>query len=209
MVDPPNTSQHIPHGQPPKRGISVGAVLGVTCGVILVFGGGVVVGAHLPSTEDIPVSEAVESGVESEPTSGIVEEASAKPEEDRTEIETTLEHDSWSITVVAVRWDVAADRLDGSFEVEPDGEWVVVEMEATNIGSEPDYFEEMNQLLVDATGNSYGYENAASKTSGLGSVNPGGQVSVSLAFDIPVDVEISHMIVNGTFMGEGLPVELS
>src|SRR5690606_13467667 len=73
-----------------------------------------------------------------------------------------------------------------------------VELRAKNIGSEPEYFEGRNQVLMDTGGKMYRYDvSASSGFDWLEPVNPGNEVQGVLAFDVPAGFELSHLLVNG------------
>lgn len=199
-----------PPPQPPKPGMSTGAKVGLGvglgCGIPILLLVMLVGCAALLSS---PASESTAS-----PTPAAVEDA--EEVEEATEEEThpglgdVVEHGDWEITVISIEYDVPTSDLESIFAEDPSGQWVVVELEATNVSSGPAYFTASDQVLMDDAGSMYTNDIMSSEgIDALGQVNPGGSVSGQLAIDVPEGTEISHMLVNGkTFFDEGVRVDL-
>jgi hypothetical protein len=195
--------------------MSTGAKIGVGCGGCLGlsavgFLGLALLGALLPDSEPSAPTVAA-SPAEAEAPADETEGAAAEPEEAaHPGLGEVVEHGDWEITVVSIDYGVPTGDLESMFAEEPSGQWVVVELEATNISSAPSYFVSDDQVLMDASGSMYSYDVMSSEgIDMLDQVNPGGSVAGQLAFDVPEDTEISHMIVNGeTFLDDGVRVNL-
>lgn len=198
--------------QPPKKGMSTGAKIGL-------FGCGGCLGVSLLGLVFLLVIGAVASTPDGGDTTVATspEEADAAADtggddtgkEGHPGLGEVVEHGAWEITVHSVTDGVATSDL-GMFAEPPSGRWVVVEIEATNTSSGPEYFEASDQVLMDADGSMYERDISASEgISSLDKVNPGGTVSGTLAFDMPEGVEVDHMLVNGEGMfAEGTRVDL-
>ncbi|QBI56781.1 DUF4352 domain-containing protein [Streptomonospora litoralis] len=122
----------------------------------------------------------------------------------------TVSHGSWDITVTSVEQGIAQIEDDFGLTEEASGQFVVLEVEAVNTGSEGEYFEPSNQVLMDPGGSMYEYNIGA--TTGIDSlekINPGGQVSGRIAYDVPADFELDHILVNGEgAFADGVRVDL-
>lgn len=215
MAYPPSGPQQPHYGppppyQPPKPGMStggkVGLGIGLGCGIpillmIMLIGCAALVtspssdstSSTAPDTTENTETDTEEPADESHPGLGDV-----------------VEHGDWEITVVSIERGIPTADLDQMFAEEPSGEWVVVEIDATNISSGPAYFDGGDQVLMDPNGSMYRRDISASD--GLGSLdqtNPGGTTSGRLAYDVPEGVEIDYILVNGEgFLADGVRVDL-
>lgn len=198
-----------PPGPQPKQGLPTGAKIALGCGgaAVLVVGGllflaivGFMVGD--PSTTADSSSERTTEAAAGDDSGQ--EEAQEHPG-----IGDTVSHGDWEITVTGVEYDAPTSEL-GVFAEDPSGRWIVVSLEATNTSSGPTFFDSSDQVLMDADGSMYRADIMASDgISALDQVNPGGQVGGRLAYDVPEDVEIDHMLVNGESMfADGVRVDL-
>ena len=189
--------------QPPKKGMSTGAKIGL-------FGCGGCLGVSLLGLMFLLFVGALASTPEGEESTVAASPKEADAAADTTQDEAdqeehpglgeVVEHGAWEITVLSMTDEVPTGDL-GMFAEPPSGRWVVVEIEATNTSSGPEYFEASDQVLMDANGAMYERDISASEgIGGLDKVNPGGTVSGRLAFDIPEGVDIDHMLVNGEGM---------
>src|SRR5690606_7557556 len=106
-------------------------------------------------------------------------------------------HGAWEFTVLNAEEGVS--EVEEEWETHsPKGQYVLVELRAKNIGSEPEYVEGRNQVLMDTGGTMYRYDvSAASAFDWPEPVNPGDGVQGVLAFDGPAGFELSHLLVNG------------
>lgn len=122
----------------------------------------------------------------------------------------TFEHGSFEFTVHSVEEGVAS--VEGEFGIteEARGEYTIVELTAENISSSAEYLEGSNQVLMDADGNMYERDIAASSDdSFIDQLNPGQAAETTLAYDITPGTEIDHMLVNGKSMiDDGVRVDL-
>ena len=202
--------QSVPPPRPPKQGMSTGAKVGIGCGgclgaslLLFLFAGCVaVIGADTPEEPSPPPAASSEEEVD---------EAAAEVEpEAHPGLGEAVEHGNWEITVVALHRDVPTAELDSVLAEEPSGQWVTVEITATNTTSGPQFFDGSSQVLMDADGSMYSSDALASDGLGLfEEANPGSTVSGRLAYDVPTDLEIDHMLVNGeTFLDDGVRVDL-
>lgn len=117
-------------------------------------------------------------------------------EETQSGLGETIEHGDWEIIVHAIEYDVPTAQLDEFLAEEPSGQWVTVELTVKNISGEPRSFSERDQVLMDENGSMYRYELWASTLFGF-DTNPGSEETGVLAYDVPVDFEADHMLVNG------------
>lgn len=106
-------------------------------------------------------------------------------------------HGAWEFTVLNIEEGVS--EVEEEWETHsPQGQYVLVELRAKNIGSEPEYFAGRDQVLMDTDGKMYRYDvSASSGFDWLEPVNPGNEVQGVLAFDVPTGFELSHLLVNG------------
>lgn len=200
---------HHPHGRPapgPRSGMSTGAKFGIGC--LGCFGLGVMgffallfLGALVSTTDDGGDTSvaAAPTGTDDEGGAGEAKDEGAEeaqPEETHPGLGETIEHGDWEIIVHAIEYDVPTAQLDEFFAEEPSGQWVTVELTVKNLGGEPRSFGERDQVLMDEAGSMYRYELWASTLFGF-DTNPGSEETGVLAYDVPVDFEADHMLVNG------------
>lgn len=200
--------------QPPKRGMGTGAKIGLGCGIaavvgfILMMGGCAVLILAAPEASDTdpaePAPAADGGGGDGGDTEG------AGDAEKSYTVGDTISHGPWDITVTSVEQGVAEIEDDFGVTEQASGQYVVLDIEATNTGDSGEYFEPGNQVLMDAAGSMFEYDIGA--TTGLESlekVNPGTEVAGKIAYDVPEDFELDHLLVNGkTMMDDGVRVDL-
>lgn len=205
----------MPYGPPPqnpKQGMSTGAKIGVGCGgclgvllILFMFAGCMsVLSTPTDTSSDNTTSQ------EADADEGADEGEDEETDETHPGLGETVEHGDWEITVHSITYDVPTSDLDALLADDPSGQWVTVDIEATNTSSGPEYFEAGDQVLMDADGSMYSRDISA--TDGLSSMdrtNPGGTVEGTLAYDVPEGFEADHMLVNGEGMfDDGVRVDL-
>jgi hypothetical protein len=89
------------------------------------------------------------------------------------------------------------------------GEYVIVSMAVRNVGTEAQFFEMSAQTLKDS-----GREYSASAMDPpllqeVNNINPGLQVSVKLAFDVPPGTKPTQIILHESVSSRGVPVDLT
>lgn len=222
MSYPPSGPQQPHYGygppptyQPPRRGMStggkIGLGIGLGCGmpILLLFmliGCAALVAPSSETSSSGPAGAAAPDDTED----GGEADAEEAEEESHPGLGEMVEHGDWEITVVSIERGVSTAELDQTFAEEPSGEWVVVEIDATNVGSGPAYFDGGDQVLMDPDGAMYRRDISASDgLRSLDQTNPGGSTSGRLAYDVPEGVEIDHILVNGEgFLSDGTRVDL-
>ena len=209
---------HHPHGRPvpePRPGMSVGAKFGIGClgclGMsVMGFFALLFLGALVSSTDERDETTVAAAPTTTDDESGEQEEEAeeAEPQEAHPGLGETIDHGDWEIVVHAIEYDVPTTRLDEFFAEEPSGQWVTVELTVKNISGEPRSFSERDQVLMDEAGSMYRYELWASTLFGF-DTNPGSEETGLLAYDVPVDFEADHMLVNGeSGFSDGVRVDL-
>ena len=97
----------------------------------------------------------------------------------------------------------------------PQGEFIILTLNVTNIGNEQQSFFSNNQKLIDGSGRQYGSSSEADMylNSGGGSsfaeINPGNSIQAKVAFDVPVGTVPKALEVHDSMMSGGTTVALS
>jgi hypothetical protein len=91
------------------------------------------------------------------------------------------------------------------------GVYVIVSMAVRNLGTEPQMFEWAAQRLKDTTGREYEPSFMVPSLIGdvVNSIDPGLQVSVKLAFDVPPDTKPTQIVLHDSLSSHGAPVNLT
>ena len=90
------------------------------------------------------------------------------------------------------------------------GVYVIVSMAVRNVGTEAQFFEMAAQKLKDSTGRQYSASFVDPPHLGDGNnINPGLQVSVKEAFDVPPDVRPTQIVLHDSASSHGAPVNLA
>jgi len=90
------------------------------------------------------------------------------------------------------------------------GVYVIVSMAVRNVGTEAQFFEMAAQKLKDSTGRQYSASFVDPPHLGDGNnINPGLQVSVKEAFDVPPDVRPTQIVLHDSASSHGAPVNLT
>jgi Domain of unknown function (DUF4352) len=90
------------------------------------------------------------------------------------------------------------------------GVYVIVSMAVRNVGTEAQLFEMAAQKLKDSTGRQYSASFVDPPLLGDGNnINPGLQVSVKEAFDVPPDVRPTQIVLHDSASSHGVPVNLA
>src|SRR5690606_38687971 len=162
-----------PPSQPPRQGMSTGAkVTLVGCGgcatllvVLFVAVGCLALGA---ASSESRLDTAEESRLDT------AEQPAEVAEWYR--VGDAVADGAWEFTVLNVGEGVS--EVEEEWETHsPKGQYVLVELRAKNIGSEPEYFEGRDQVLMDTDGKMYRYDvSASSGFDWLEPVNPGNEV---------------------------------
>ncbi|WP_241483025.1 DUF4352 domain-containing protein [Nocardiopsis halophila] len=188
-----NTPPPPPPSQPPKRGMSTGAKIGLGCGLavvlvfILVIGG--CMAAIVSSDSDGGGGSSSDGGDGGNSEGGGSETAA---------IGDTVESGAFAFTVTNVETGVTeVSDESGMLTETPDGQYVVVDVTVENVGDESGIFDSSSQKLIDADGKEYSTDTAAEMTGGTDSfvneVNPGNSVEGQLIFDVPEGVELDTL----------------
>src|SRR5690554_885426 len=191
-----------PPSQPPRQGMSTGAkVTLVGCGgcatlLVVLFVAVGCLALVAPSSES-RLDTAEESRLDTAEESRLDTAEQPAEVEESYRVGDAVAHGAWEFTVLNVEEGVS--EVEEEWETHsPQGQYVLVELRAKNIGSEPEYFAGRDQVLMDTDGKMYRYDvSASSGFDWLEPVNPGNEVQGVLAFDVPADFELSHLLVNG------------
>ena len=90
------------------------------------------------------------------------------------------------------------------------GVYVIVSMAVRNVGTEAQLFEMAAQKLKDSTGRQYSASFVDPPHLGdANNINPGLQVSVKEAFDVPPDVRPTQIVLHDSASSHGVPVNLT
>ncbi len=92
------------------------------------------------------------------------------------------------------------------------GVYVIVSMAVRNVGTEAQMFEWSAQRLKDKTGREYSPSFMFPSLFGdvVNSIDPGAQVSIKLAFDVPPDTKKpTQIVLHDSLSSPGVPVNLS
>lgn len=204
--------QYPPH-QPARRpGLSTGAKVTLGCGtaavgsffVLVIFG----MVSVLATPPEPPPEEVTGASTEEQPREE--EPETEAEEEDAPGMSETVEHGDFAFTITNVEEGITSVDTGIVGPAEPRGQYVVVSITAENISDSGAYFEGSDQVLIDVEGAVYSYDIEASEGfDWLEKINPGTEVSGTLAYDVPEGFEVSHMMVNGKSMfDEGVRVDL-
>ncbi|WP_017541889.1 DUF4352 domain-containing protein [Nocardiopsis halophila] len=214
-----------PPPPPPSapKGMSTGAKIGLGCGgcaaaAFMGFMGLMVLGLLAGGAGDGPTASEPAGDGAAQSAGGGGEDAGdgaddAGGDEDAEEtyaVGDTVPHGDWDITVTSV--EEGATEIEDEFGLveEAGGQFVVMEIEAANTSSEGQYFEAGNQVLMDPDGSMYEYDiPASSGIDWLEKVNPGSEISGAIAYDVPEDFELDHILVNGkSTFADGVRVDV-
>ena len=90
------------------------------------------------------------------------------------------------------------------------GVYVIVSMAVRNVGTETQMFEWAAQRLKDGTGRAYSASLMNPPVLGdvVNSIEPGLQMSLKLAFDMPPDVKPTQIVLHDSLSSHGAPVNL-
>jgi Domain of unknown function (DUF4352) len=86
------------------------------------------------------------------------------------------------------------------------GVWWVVSMAVRNVGTEPRFFEMAAQSLTDSDGR--GHSATLMEPPSVNKIDPGLQMSVRLAFDVPPGVRPKQIVLRESASSPGAPVTL-
>ncbi|WP_017557681.1 DUF4352 domain-containing protein [Nocardiopsis baichengensis] len=202
----------------PPKGMSTGAKIGLGCGgcaaaAFMGFMGLMVLGLLAGGAGDGPTASEPAGDGAAQSAGGGGDEGGDRADEDAEEtyaVGDTVSHGDWDITVTSV--EEGATEIEDEFGLveEAGGQFVVMEIEATNTSSEGQYFEAGNQVLMDPDGSMYEYDiPASSGIDWLEKVNPGSEISGAIAYDVPEDFELDHILVNGkSTFADGVRVDV-
>jgi hypothetical protein len=113
--------------------------------------------------------------------------------------------------VLGIKRAAQAGDLSNQFEiVDAQGEFIIVTMAVTNIGNEARSYSGTNQKLVDSAGREYSANSGADMwmNKGTGEINPGNQIQVMAAFDVPPGTVPTELEVHGSAFSGGAKVRL-
>ncbi|QBI53506.1 DUF4352 domain-containing protein [Streptomonospora litoralis] len=100
----------------------------------------------------------------------------------------------WQVTVNGV--DTAESYGDEYLREQAQGVFKIVGLDVENTGSQANYFDSSNVILLDADGNEHSSQvTLASEDVFLEQINPGNSVSGEVVFDVPADAQIETVQV--------------
>lgn len=107
---------------------------------------------------------------------------------------------------------VAGDLSNQFMTEKAQGEFVILTMSVRNIGDEPQSYFGENQKLIDTSGREYGANSAAgmwmNSNSATSDINPGNQIQVRVAFDVPPGTVPAELEVHDSMFSGGATVRL-
>jgi hypothetical protein len=104
-----------------------------------------------------------------------------------------------------------AGDLSNQFEIiDAQGEFIIVTMSVKNIGDEARSFSGTNQKLIDSAGREYSANSGADMwmNKGTGEINPGNQIQVTAAFDVPPGTVPVELEAHDSMFSGGTKVRL-
>jgi hypothetical protein len=113
--------------------------------------------------------------------------------------------------VLGVKRAAQAGDLSNQFEIiDAQGEFIIVTMSVTNIGDEARSFSATDQKLTDSAGREFSANSGAAMwmNKGTGEINPGNQIQVTAAFDVPPGTVPAELEVHDSMFSGGAKVRL-
>lgn len=200
----------------PGAGIFIGGLFGTAALVLGIIG---IVKSHrivsivgiVLAVVGTTLSFAITDAVDDADADGIVEELVTFPAE--LDIDPVVD-DVFEFTVTGIEQGLSEVGSEDVLKKQAEeGEFVVIDLTVTNIGSEISLFSDSLQRLIDTDGN----EHSASSSAGiyfegnnftLTAVNPGDQIQGKVVFDVPVGTEAAKLVLHGSTSSEGVEVSL-
>lgn len=115
---------------------------------------------------------------------------------------------------VVTEIETGVGRIGSEFlNEQPQGQFVLVYLEATNTGSSAETFWTSDQGLVDTEGRTHSADDSAAHLLDDGEfllteINPGNTARAALVFDIPADAEAAAVELHGSMFSRGVTVNL-
>ena len=210
---PPNQPHYYGHAPVPpappkkKRGRTVLIVLGVlvALGVLSRLGGG---------DDPAPTSTATGSvsGTASGSSAGSVQQA--QPSEAPAGIGTEVRDGDFAFVVTGVEPGVK-QLGEGAWSTRAQGEFVLVRVTVTNVGTESTMFSGTNQKLLDAQGREFDADSGSAvmylpdSESFLNQINPGNRVNATVVFDVPAGLAPTAIELHDSMFSGGATVALA
>jgi hypothetical protein len=114
--------------------------------------------------------------------------------------------------VLDMRRAAQAGDLSNQFEiVQAQGEFIILTLSVKNIGDEPQSYFGDNQQLIDSSGRQYSINSTADmwmNSGSTGDINPGNQIQVTAAFDVPPGTVPTEIEVHDSMFSGGAKVRL-
>lgn len=124
---------------------------------------------------------------------------------------TSFRDGSLEFTVLdTVRANQAGEAGNPALSIAAKGVYLIVGLSIRNVGTTPVIFLDRDQSLVDGTGATFAPSMAADIYANRGvrttSIDPGGELQVRLAFDVPVDISPARLILRESGSSGGVAV---
>ena len=141
------------------------------------------------------------------------EEAEAEPADDTAGVGDTAADGDFAFVVSEIETGVESVG-DEYLGVEAQGQFVLVHLEVTNTGDEPQYFSDTDQMMVDTEGRQHSADSEAgiyvaeNDVLLISEINPGNTASGVLVFDIPADAVPATVELHDSMFSGGVSVDL-
>ncbi len=196
-------------GPDPKVLIGIGAAVVVLIGVIVTA---VILTMNTKTGEDSVTHKPAEASASSEAAS---EPESATEEPDPTETEAAgvgqeVRDGNFSFVIAGIeRVDAVADPEFPEIQKTAEGEFVIVKMTVTNIGTEPQtFFASFNTLSDGSTVYQSDDEAWIYLGNTLADLNPGDSIDTAVVFDVPKGTDVESIELHDGPFSEGVTVGL-
>ncbi len=217
----PTTGLPYPASAPPQqrswfRRHKVLTALGGIVALVVVIslaskGGGTATGAAASQPAAAPGASQGASEASS-PTPSEASASEAAPEQPAAVIGTAVRDGKFEFTVTQVETGVKRIGNDVLGQ-DAQGQFVLLHLTVTNIGTEAQYFDGSSQKLHDAAGRTFSADTTAGiyldqSNSFLNQINPGNSVQGIVVFDVPADTVLTTAEVHDSAFSGGVTVTL-
>ncbi len=190
-------------------------VLGALVALVVIVslangGGGESDDTALPAAATTAATVEAEQPAEQPTTEAPSEEPA--PEQQAAAIGTPVRDGKFEFTVTGVETGVARVGNDVLGQ-EAQGQYVLLHVTVTNIGTEAQYFDGSSQKLLDSAGREFSSDSSAAiyldeSNSFLNQINPGNSVDGIVVFDVPADAVLVSAELHDSMFSGGVSVAL-
>ncbi|KWX66542.1 DUF4352 domain-containing protein [Mycobacterium sp. NAZ190054] len=199
-----------PGAPPPKKSNTGKVLLFSMLGVVLFFGGcGLLLAAGTDSKNDRGSSSSA---------AGAPSYAPSQPEPSTPAIAapgSAVRDGKFEFKILGVTSAKRVSDPSGNRYMTTDaqGIFVVIDLQITNIGDQPQNFFGSNQKLYDTNGRQYAVDSRADMymnagESIMGDINPGNSITRKLAFDVPPDARLTYLQLHDSMLSGGVKLAI-